>query len=54
MEYIIIVLLIVILVLVVISVSKGINESNITERLGKLETEVIKELGEFKNSLSNL
>ena len=52
MEYIIIVLLIVILVLVVISVSKGINESNITERLGKLETEVIKELGEFKNSLS--
>lgn len=52
MEYIIIGLLVVILILVVISLSKNINESNITERLGKLETEMIKELGEFKTSLT--
>lgn len=31
---------------------KNINESNITERLGKLETNVIKEMGEFKNNIS--
>ena len=29
-----------------------INESNITERLGKLETSVVKELGEFKNDVN--
>lgn len=52
MEYIIIGLLIVILVVSVISLTKNINESNITERLGKLETDVIKELGEFKSDLN--
>ena len=52
MEYVIIGILIIILVLVVISLMKNINESNITERLGKLETSVIKELGAFKNDLS--
>ena len=31
---------------------KNINESNITERLGKLETNVIKEMGEFKSSIN--
>ena len=31
---------------------KNINESNITERLGKLETNVIKEMGEFKNDIN--
>lgn len=51
MEYIILGLLIVILILVVLSLMKNINESNITERLGKLETSVIKELGEFKSDL---
>ena len=52
MEYIIVGLLILIVMLVIFSISKNINESNITERLGKLETNMIKELGEFKSSLS--
>lgn len=52
MEYIIIGLLVVILILVVISLSKNINESNITERLGKLETSMIKELSEFNSNLT--
>ncbi len=52
MEYIIVGLLILIVILVIFSISKNINESNITERLGKLETNMIKELGEFKSSLS--
>lgn len=52
MDYIIIGLLVLVVILVVISITKNINESNITERLGKLETATIKELGEFKSSLS--
>lgn len=52
MEYIIIGILIVILILTVISLTKNINESNITERLGKLETNTIKELGEFRTGLT--
>lgn len=51
MEYIILGLLIIILVVSILSFMKNINESNITERLGKLETNVIKELGEFKSDL---
>ena len=52
MDYVIIGILLLILVLVVISLMKNINESNITERLGKLETNMIKEIGEFKDKLS--
>jgi len=52
MEYIIIGLLIVILIISVISLMKNVNESNITERLGKLETNTIKELGEFKSDIN--
>lgn len=52
MEYIIIGLLIIILIICVISLSKNINEAHITERLGKLETEVIRNLGEFKSELT--
>ena len=52
MDYIIIGLLIVNLVLIVISLFKNINESNITERLGKLEVGMVKELGEFKSDLT--
>lgn len=48
MEYIIIGLLVVILIVSIIALTKNVNESNITERLGKLETEVVKNLGEFK------
>lgn len=52
MEYIIIGLLVVLLILVVISLFKNINEAKITERLGKLETEIVKEIGEFKSTLN--
>ena len=52
MEYIIIGLLILLVILVIFSISKNINESNITERLGRLETNVVKELGEFKNDVN--
>ena len=31
---------------------KNINESNITERLGKLEVSMMKEMGDFKNDLN--
>ena len=51
MDYIIIVGIVVIIVLVIISIIKNVNESNITERLGKLETTTIKELSEFRMSL---
>lgn len=54
MDYIIIGLLVVILVLVVISLFKNINESNITERLGRLEVNMMKEMGDFKNDLSRV
>ncbi len=53
MEYVIIGILVIILVLTIISLTKNINESNITERLGKLETNTIKELGEFKSSIAH-
>ena len=41
-----------ILILVVFSLSKNINESNITERLGKLETNMVKEVSEFKGDIN--
>ena len=53
MEYIIVALLVILLVISILSLSKNINESNITERLGKLETNTIKELGDFKNDLNH-
>lgn len=52
MEIVIIILLIIILILNILMLLKRINESNITERLGKMETSVIKELGEFKSDLN--
>lgn len=52
MEYIIIILLIINLILGVVSLFKNINESNITERLGKLEVSMMKELGDFKSDIS--
>ena len=53
MEYIIVTILAVILILQIISMFKNNNESNITERLGKLETNLVKELGEFKSDLKD-
>lgn len=52
MDYIIIGLLVVLIILTVISLFKNINESNITERLGKLEVSMMKEMGNFKHDLS--
>ena len=52
MEYIIIGLLVVILILGVISLFKNINEANITDRLGRLEVNLMKELSDFKSSLN--
>ena len=53
MEYIIIGLIIVVIVLLTISLFKGVNEANITERIGKIETTTVKELGEFKSNIKD-
>lgn len=53
MEYIIIGLLVIILILVIISIVFRVSESSITERIGKVETSVVKELGEFKSGLKD-
>lgn len=53
MEYIVIGLLIVILIVVVLVLTKTVNESHITERLGKLEVNMAKEMGDFKGNLSD-
>lgn len=52
MLYVIIGLNVLIIILVVISITKNINESNITERLGKLETNMVKEVGGFQNEIN--
>lgn len=52
MEYVIIGLLVLIVILVTISLFKNINESNITERLGRFETNITKEIGNFKVDFS--
>ena len=43
--------IIVVVVLQIIVIFKSVNESNVTERLGKLENSTIRELGEFKVNL---
>lgn len=48
LEYIILIGIIIIIILLIISISKNINEANITERLGKLETTNAKEMSNFK------
>lgn len=52
MDLLIIILLIIVIILVTISLFKNINESNITERLGRFETNITKEIGNFKNDFS--
>ena len=49
---IIIILLIINMILTIISITKHANESNITERLGRLEVNTIKELNDFKDKLT--
>ena len=51
-DYIFIGLLIFLVILVTVSLMKNINESHITERLGRLETNMMKEMGSFKNDLT--
>ena len=53
MDYIIIALLVILIVLVILSLFKNINEAKITERLGKLELQMVKEMGEFKSDLTH-
>ena len=52
MEIVIIVLLVILIVLVVISLFKGVNESNITERLGRFEVNINKEIHDFQVDLN--
>lgn len=55
MEYIIIGLLIINIIILIIGMvikKNDVSEANITERLGKLETNVVKEFGDFKGSLT--
>ena len=47
-EYLILGGIVIIIILSIISILKNVNESNITERLGKLETTTVKELSSFK------
>lgn len=51
-DYIIIGLLAILIILVIISLTKNINEGNITERLGKLEVSITKDLSDLKLSLN--
>lgn len=53
MNYIIIGILVVILLLLIILIFRKKDEANITERLGKLETSFVKEIGDFKLSFVN-
>ena len=50
-DYIIIGLLVLIIILVVIAIFKNVNEGKITERLGNLETNTVKELASMVNSV---
>ena len=47
-EYVILGGIIILIILSIIAIMKNVNEANITERLGKLETTTIKELSTFK------
>ncbi len=53
MEYVIILLLVILIILSVISLMKNINENHITDRISKLEVDMMKEMGDFKNDLSH-
>jgi len=47
-DYIIIGLVVIVIILVIIAISKNVNESKITERLGNLETNTVKQLSDFE------
>ena len=50
-DYIILAGIVIIIVLVIIAIIKNVNEAKITERLGKLETNTVKELSNFEIEL---
>ena len=52
MDIIITILLVLILIITLFILIKNNNESSITERLGKLETNMVKEIGNFQNNLT--
>jgi len=52
MEYLTIFLLVIVLIILVILLTRGVNESNITERILRLENSMIREIGDFKNDFS--
>ena len=51
MDYIILGCLALIIVLLIILIVRKINEANITERIGKIETNTVKELSNFKSDI---
>ena len=48
LDYIIIGLLVIVIILIIIAISKNVNEGKITDRLGTLETNTVKELSSFQ------
>ena len=51
MDYLVLIGIIIIIILLIIVIARSVGESNITYRLGKLESSNIKEMGDFKVSL---
>ena len=52
MDYIIIGLLVVLIIIGIITLFKNINEGKIVDQINKLEVNMVKEMGEFKNDLN--
>ncbi|UKI28622.1 MAG: hypothetical protein L6V78_06950 [Clostridium sp.] len=52
MEYVIIGMLALVIILLIVLIAKKNNNEEITFRLGKFETDLTKEIGEFKYSFS--
>ncbi len=52
MEVAIIIILVILVILVIISLFKGVNEGNITERLGRFEVNINKEIHDFQTDLN--
>lgn len=51
MEYVILGCLVILIILVVVLLFRGVNEAKVTERLGKLETDMVRELSDFQMEL---
>lgn len=52
MEYILIVLNVIILIFLIILIIKNKNNESVVEKIGKLETSIVKEIGDFKSDFS--